>query len=106
MNSYLQFLECYFQDLVAWVTLGTMHVPRAEDIPITHTTGITQSIFVLPFNYFDIDPSLNSRDAMRFTPETRGMYHKIKMDGNGLQPDDVCKPRKFSLMYNGTRFLV
>jgi diamine oxidase len=31
------------QDLVAWVTVGTMHMPHAEDVPITYSIGTTAS---------------------------------------------------------------
>jgi hypothetical protein len=57
-----------FQDLVTWVTLGTQHLPQAENLPTTTTIGSQLSFHILPFNYFDEDPSMHSRDAVRITP--------------------------------------
>ena len=44
------------KDLVAWVTIGALHVPRAEDVPVINNFGVGFSI--QPRNYFD---SLASR---------------------------------------------
>ncbi|GFN75269.1 amine oxidase [Plakobranchus ocellatus] len=56
------------QDLVAWVTLGTYHIPQTENVPNTATVGTTQSFFLVPFNYHHEDPSLNSRDSVKIMP--------------------------------------
>ena len=56
------------QDLVAWVTLGTHHIPHKENIPNTNTIGSQLSFFLLPFNYFDEDQSMRSRDSVRVDP--------------------------------------
>ena len=39
------------KDLVAWVTIGALHVPRSEDIPVINNFGVGFSI--QPRNYFD-----------------------------------------------------
>ncbi|XP_003979043.1 diamine oxidase [copper-containing] [Takifugu rubripes] len=73
------------QDLVAWVTVGFLHVPHAEDIPNTATPGNSVGFFLRPFNFFDEDPSVASRSTVivrqdkdgtprvqRWTPEVVG----------------------------------
>lgn len=38
-------------DVVAWVALGFLHIPTAEDVPIT--TRVTSGFTLKPFNFFD-----------------------------------------------------
>lgn len=52
------------QDLVAWVTVGFLHVPHAEDIPNTATPGNSVGFFLRPFNFFDEDPSVASKNTI------------------------------------------
>ncbi|RUS71846.1 hypothetical protein EGW08_020393 [Elysia chlorotica] len=59
------------QDLVAWVTLGTYHIPQLENVPNTATVGTTQSFFLVPFNYHREDPSLASRDSVKVMPRDK-----------------------------------
>uniref|UniRef100_A0A3B4BFM1 Amine oxidase n=1 Tax=Periophthalmus magnuspinnatus TaxID=409849 RepID=A0A3B4BFM1_9GOBI len=56
------------QDLVAWVTVGFLHVPHSEDIPNTATPGNAVGFFLRPFNFFDEDPSLSSRSTVIVRP--------------------------------------
>lgn len=60
------------QDLVAWVTIGVHHIPHTEDLPITPTVGAHRSFFLLPYNYFDEDPSMGSKNAIRFDLDKKG----------------------------------
>ncbi len=78
------------QDLVAWVTLGTFHVPHSEDVPIVTSPGVQLHFFLLPFNYFDEDPSLASRDNIRATPNQDG---DPVFEYAGVQEDLICVPR-------------
>ncbi|CAL8292200.1 unnamed protein product [Lota lota] len=52
------------QDLVAWVTVGFLHVPHSEDVPNTATPGNSVGFFLRPFNFFDEDPSLASKSTV------------------------------------------
>ncbi|CAG5132710.1 unnamed protein product [Candidula unifasciata] len=52
------------EDLVAWVTVGFHHIPHAEDLPVTTTSGKHQSFYLFPYNYFEECPSMKSRDAI------------------------------------------
>ncbi|NXW69169.1 AOC1 oxidase, partial [Hirundo rustica] len=56
------------QDLVAWVTVGFLHVPHAEDIPNTATPGNAVGFFLRPFNFFGEDPSVASRAPVIVRP--------------------------------------
>ncbi|XP_008121261.3 amiloride-sensitive amine oxidase [copper-containing] [Anolis carolinensis] len=57
------------KDLVAWVTVGFLHIPHAEDIPNTATPGNTAGFFLRPFNFFDEDPSVGSRRTLLVHPD-------------------------------------
>jgi Cu2+-containing amine oxidase len=46
------------QDLVAWVTVGKLHLPSAEDLPVTSTPGTEASFYIRPANYFDESPAI------------------------------------------------
>merc|ERR1719494_342763 len=52
------------EDIVAWVTIGGLHIPTSEDIPSTCTIGNQFNFFLRPFNFFSEDPSLSSRDGV------------------------------------------
>ncbi|KAL3858668.1 hypothetical protein ACJMK2_008930 [Sinanodonta woodiana] len=39
------------QDLVTWVTVGFVHVPTSEDVPMT--TSVKTGFLLRPFNFFD-----------------------------------------------------
>ncbi|MBN3303035.1 AOC1 oxidase, partial [Amia calva] len=85
------------QDLVAWVTVGFLHIPHSEDIPNTATPGNAVGFFLRPFNFFNEDPSLASRSTVimrqrkegspqvqRWTPEVVGhcvSYRPFQYDG-------------------------
>ena len=91
------------EDLVAWVTIGAMHVPHSEDIPNTATAANSANFFIRPFNYFDEDPSIGSTNAMLITPITHG----VKIVGQNVErygtPDRrQCIPKKQELDFNGT----
>uniref|UniRef100_A0A8D0MM42 Amine oxidase n=1 Tax=Sus scrofa TaxID=9823 RepID=A0A8D0MM42_PIG len=44
------------EDLVAWVTVGFLHIPHSEDIPNTATPGNSVGFLLRPFNFFPEDP--------------------------------------------------
>uniref|UniRef100_A0A6J0U4Y1 Amine oxidase n=1 Tax=Pogona vitticeps TaxID=103695 RepID=A0A6J0U4Y1_9SAUR len=60
------------QDLVAWVTVGFLHIPHAEDVPNTATPGNVVGFFLRPFNFFDEDPSVASRRTVIARPVKPG----------------------------------
>ena len=60
------------EDLVAWVTVGVMHVPHSEDIPNTATAANSASFYLRPYNYFDEDPSMASHDALLIVATENG----------------------------------
>ncbi|XP_007536701.1 amiloride-sensitive amine oxidase [copper-containing] [Erinaceus europaeus] len=61
------------KDLVAWVTVGFLHIPHSEDIPNTATPGNSVGFLLRPFNFFPEDPSLASRDTVVVWPRARGL---------------------------------
>ncbi|XP_058244585.1 amiloride-sensitive amine oxidase [copper-containing] [Hemibagrus wyckioides] len=60
------------QDLVAWVTVGFLHIPHSEDIPNTATPGNSVGFFLRPFNFFNEDPSLSSFNTVIVRPDKEG----------------------------------
>ncbi|NXX77451.1 AOC3 oxidase, partial [Urocolius indicus] len=57
------------KDLVAWISVGFLHVPHAEDVPNTVTVGNGVGFFLRPYNYFNQDPSVDSPDGVYFSSE-------------------------------------
>ena len=39
------------EDLVAWVMMGLIHIPRAEDVPLISNFG--SQFFIKPWNYYE-----------------------------------------------------
>lgn len=60
------------QDLVAWLTVGFLHIPHSEDIPNTSTPGNAVGFFLRPFNFFPEDPSVASRRTVIVRPAPEG----------------------------------
>ncbi|NXL82936.1 AOC3 oxidase, partial [Alectura lathami] len=57
------------EDLVAWITAGFLHIPHAEDVPNTATVGNSVGFLLRPYNYYALDPSIDSPDGVFFTSE-------------------------------------
>lgn len=89
------------EDLVAWVTVGLMHVPHTEDVPNTATAGNTASFFIRPYNYFDEDPSMRSRDAVLIKPKDN-KFSGIKVERFGNPVGPRCIPEENPLNFTGT----
>ncbi|KAM6451449.1 diamine oxidase [copper-containing] isoform 1-T2 [Liasis olivaceus] len=89
------------QDLVAWVTVGFLHIPHSEDIPNTATPGNVVGFYLRPFNFFDEDPSVASRRTVIVRPGepgSREAVHVERWTPGGPEPCVSTTP--FS--YNGT----
>ncbi|OWF49403.1 putative amine oxidase [copper-containing] [Mizuhopecten yessoensis] len=85
------------EDLVFWLTLGTHHIPKAEDIPNTATSSSILSIQLTPFNYFNEDPSINSRDSVYITPKTEFEPKQgLNIENNVDHKTESCLPKMFS----------
>uniref|UniRef100_H0WX44 Amine oxidase n=2 Tax=Otolemur garnettii TaxID=30611 RepID=H0WX44_OTOGA len=85
------------EDLVAWVTVGFLHIPHSEDIPNTSTPGNSVGFLLRPFNFFPEDPSLASRDTVIVWPRDNGpnyIQRWIPEDRDCLMPPPFT--------YNGT----
>ncbi|XP_048735817.2 putative amine oxidase [copper-containing] [Ostrea edulis] len=84
------------EDLVAWITLGKHHIPRSEDVPfVTTSPGGDLSFVLLPFNFFDEDPSTGSRDNVRIHYEkTKDPRKFLKVERRSKTEDLHCLPPK------------
>ena len=78
---------------MAWITLGALHIPHSEDIPIVQTPGVQLTFHLVPYNYFDEDPSLASRDNIRITKNKDG---SPKYEYAGVDAEVTCMPRSGS----------
>lgn len=87
-----------FQDLVAWVTTGFLHIPHAEDIPNTVTVGNGGGVILRPHNYFDEDPSVNSPDAVYITPKAEQSCETNRV---ACFDQGTCSPTVPPFTYNG-----
>jgi len=45
------------EDLVLWMNIGFLHIPIAEDVPMTNVVG--SSFSLKPFNFFDWNPAFD-----------------------------------------------
>ncbi|GAB1611009.1 putative amine oxidase [copper-containing] [Argonauta hians] len=92
--DFVQFMEddesIVDQDLVAWVTLGSYRIPHMEDLPVIPTVGEQHSFFLLPFNYFNEDPSVGSRNAIRMDVQDNG---KLSINRHGISNKQQCVPK-------------
>ncbi|NXI44220.1 AOC1 oxidase, partial [Galbula dea] len=89
------------QDLVAWVTVGFLHVPHAEDIPNTSTPGNVVGFFLRPFNFFDEDPSVASRGPVIVRPLDPPTFSRLQIQRWTPPSRGPClAPDLFT--YNGT----
>ncbi|NXR12522.1 AOC1 oxidase, partial [Semnornis frantzii] len=89
------------QDLVAWVTVGFLHVPHAEDIPNTATPGNAVGFFLRPFNFFDEDPSVASRGPVIVRPLDPPAFTRLQIQRwTPASPGPCSAPAPFT--YNGT----
>ncbi|NXB50179.1 AOC1 oxidase, partial [Leucopsar rothschildi] len=89
------------QDLVAWVTVGFLHVPHAEDIPNTATPGNAVGFFLRPFNFFSEDPSVASRAAVIVRPLDPPLCSRLHVQRwTPASPGPCVHPEPFT--YNGT----
>jgi len=78
------------EDLVAWINVGTHHIPQAEDVPNTRTVTAASSFFLTPLNYFDSDISMESTNAILVQPAEKegGSY---QYEDFGVKPA-YCMP--------------
>ncbi|NWJ03367.1 AOC1 oxidase, partial [Crypturellus undulatus] len=88
------------EDLVAWVTVGFLHIPHAEDVPNTATPGNAVGFFLRPFNFFDEDPSVASRSTVIVRPLDATASHVQIQRWTPASPGPCVSPGPFT--YNGT----
>ncbi|NXT29464.1 AOC3 oxidase, partial [Syrrhaptes paradoxus] len=88
------------EDLVAWILVGFLHVPHAEDVPNTVTVGNGVGFFLRPYNYFDEDPSVHSPDSIYFTSEQGAGACGINPLAC-LPPAATCAPHLPPFRYGG-----
>ncbi|XP_078727416.1 diamine oxidase [copper-containing]-like [Lampetra fluviatilis] len=93
------------EDLVAWVTVGFVHIPHSEDVPNTATACNGAGFFFRPFNFYDEDPSVASRDVVILRPGSHSSGKPVVSWWTEQSPTDpsVCLPDIQPLAYNGTR---
>lgn len=88
------------QDLVAWVTVGFLHIPHSEDVPNTATPGNAVGFFLRPFNFFDEDPSMASRSPIIVRPLDPDATRLQVQRWTPASPGPCVAPEPFH--YNGT----
>jgi len=86
-------------DIVAWVSIGMMHLPISEDIPTQALIGNTASIWIRPNNMFDEDPSMSLKGTFITTPTG------VQYDGR-LQGKKDCLPSEQITPFDGNWPLV
>ncbi|CAH1779076.1 unnamed protein product [Owenia fusiformis] len=88
------------KDLVAWLTLGTHHIPSSEDVPIQTSPGNQLSFFIMPFNYFNEDPSMGSLDNIYIKPNNKDpTVSDVERNSGSVS----CLARTFAYVFDGMR---
>ncbi|KJE93655.1 hypothetical protein CAOG_04412 [Capsaspora owczarzaki ATCC 30864] len=108
------------QDIVAWVAVGMMHQPHAEDVPITLTVGSMTGFVLKPFNFFDTNPAMDLAQGrfVQANGEPAGNVRPMvplkeqlasppeRKPGNVLEDTlaikQQCVAPKFPFLYEGT----
>ncbi|KAK2522325.1 amine oxidase [copper-containing] 3-like [Columba livia] len=88
------------EDLVAWISVGFLHIPHAEDVPNTVTVGNGVGFFLRPYNYFDEDPSVDSPDSVYFSSEQDAGACGVNPLAC-LSPNAACAPHLPPFRYGG-----
>lgn len=78
-------------DLVAWLTMGVLHIPHTEDVPSTTTPGTQVNFYLLPFNYFTECPSVSSPNTVKISPKDGGGID-LNTYGTSFESSCVQKP--------------
>lgn len=88
------------KDLVAWVSIGSIQIPTAEDVPNSASAANSARFFLRPFNYFDEDPSMSSTDAVVIRPDYRNDKNVVQ-EFRDTSGEGVCVPRKHDIDLEG-----
>ncbi|XP_067836595.1 amiloride-sensitive amine oxidase [copper-containing] [Heptranchias perlo] len=88
------------QDLVAWVTVGFLHIPHSEDVPNTGTPGNAVGFLLRPFNFFQEDPSVASRSPVIVRPKDSSFSEVEIQRWTQATPEHCLSDQPFT--YNGT----
>ena len=84
------------EDLVVWATMGLYHIPSTEDVPSSATTWQTQSIHIVPFNFFNECPSVTSVNNVKLEPvdnyDDVTSRLKVKVNTYGTSQQSDCAP--------------
>ncbi len=78
------------EDLVAWVTVGKLHLPSAEDLPVTSTPATEASFYIRPANYFDESPAIRLTRKYFKTHNTFADHPESNIDTAVHQGEFVC----------------
>jgi len=81
------------EDIVVYFNLGGHHVPNAQDIPNTLMHTSASSVIFSPFNFFDHDVSVHSRQGVRIDRRVEG-------ERVGAEPDTDSGVRYFGGRYH------
>ena len=88
-NDFIDGYSIVDTDLVAWVTMGAIHVPGTEAFPSTSTTWNCYSFILQPYDYFSECPTKDSPDEVVIHPGKEKGKPKVK----GFDPSPVCIPK-------------
>lgn len=69
----------YFR--VVWFNLGNHHVPHSGDIPNTLQHTSASSVWFVPYNFHDRDPSRGKSETIRL-PKPKEQYLDLGLNNN------------------------
>lgn len=79
-------------DLVAWVMVGALHLPSAEDVPVTTTSSTAVRFLIRPLNYFDESPATDLTRTFFATGSAYPRTSVMNVDGVNAPPGaaEIC----------------
>lgn len=83
------------QDIAAFVTVGVLHMPHAEDIPVTYSVGTYASFYIKPMNYNDRSPVIDVSQGIVVTKDEQISTQTYVNAGK------ECFPSAFDLNFYG-----
>jgi Cu2+-containing amine oxidase len=78
------------EDLVAWVSLAAMHLPHAEDWPMTN--NLQHGLTISPWNFFDENPSMDMPNYHRMHPDMTSDEDMALRGSSDMPSVDTCVP--------------
>jgi len=101
LDNYIDGENILQEDLVAWISLATIHLPHSEDMPMVN--NMKHGVTLEPWNFFDENPTMDMPNYHRMMPGENSDA-VMEMRGSADEPAaEQCVPPTFerTMDFNG-----